>query len=133
MPAAWTATPPRPRSEPRTTPRSIWAGGEVTRVGGKGPGRGFVVAARGTKVHPTTPAPTRPRSAGGRLSRGRRMLVTPEVLAARASQLPDDIDPQETAEWLESLEAVIRHQGPDRARFLLDTLLSVAAKAGAKM
>ncbi|MFO0847525.1 MAG: pyruvate dehydrogenase (acetyl-transferring), homodimeric type [Gemmataceae bacterium] len=61
------------------------------------------------------------------------MLVTPEVLAARASQLADDSDPQETAEWLESLEAVIRHQGPERARFLLDTLLSVAAKAGAKM
>ena len=61
------------------------------------------------------------------------MLVTPEVLAAKAASLPDDADPQETAEWLESLEAVIRHQGADRARFLLDTMLSVAAKAGAKM
>ena len=61
------------------------------------------------------------------------MLVTPEVLAARAALLPEDADPQETAEWLESLEAVIRHQGPDRARFLLDTLLQVAARAGAKM
>ena len=61
------------------------------------------------------------------------MLVTPEVLAAKAASLPDDADPQETSEWLESLEAVIRHQGADRARFLLDTLLSVAAKAGAKM
>jgi pyruvate dehydrogenase E1 component len=61
------------------------------------------------------------------------MLVTPEVLAARASRLPEDVDPQETAEWLESLEAVIRFAGPDRARFLLDTLLQVAARAGAKL
>jgi pyruvate dehydrogenase E1 component len=61
------------------------------------------------------------------------MLVTPEVLAARSARLPEDADPQETAEWLESLEAVIRHQGPDRARFLLDTLLQLAARAGAKM
>src|SRR5262245_55897971 len=61
------------------------------------------------------------------------MLVTPEVLAARSALLPEDADPQETAEWLESLEAVIRHQGPERARFLLDTLLQVAARAGARM
>ncbi len=61
------------------------------------------------------------------------MLVTPEVLAARAARLPEDADPQETAEWLESLEAVIRHQGPERARYLLDTLLQVAARAGAKL
>jgi pyruvate dehydrogenase E1 component len=61
------------------------------------------------------------------------MLVTPEVLAARSARLPEDADPQETAEWLESLEAVIRHQGPERARFLLDTMLQVAARAGAKM
>ncbi len=61
------------------------------------------------------------------------MLVTPEVLAARTARLPEDSDPQETSEWLESLEAVIRYQGPERARFLLDTLLQVAARAGAKM
>ena len=61
------------------------------------------------------------------------MLVTPEVLAARASRLPEDVDPQETAEWLDSLEAVIRFQGPERARYILDTLLQVAARAGAKL
>ena len=33
-----------------------------------------------------------------------------------------DVDPQETAEWLESLEAVLRTQGPERAQFLLDAL-----------
>ena len=56
------------------------------------------------------------------------MLVTPEVLAARA-KLPEDTDPLETAEWLDSLESVIRHQGAERAKFLLETLLQVAARS----
>lgn len=33
-----------------------------------------------------------------------------------------DIDPLETREWLEALDAVLEHDGSDRARFLLDTL-----------
>ncbi|MFW6198292.1 MAG: pyruvate dehydrogenase (acetyl-transferring), homodimeric type [Acidobacteriota bacterium] len=33
-----------------------------------------------------------------------------------------DIDPQETREWLDSLEAVVRHDGPERAAFLLEAL-----------
>lgn len=33
-----------------------------------------------------------------------------------------DADPQETAEWLEALEGVLREEGPERARYLLDTL-----------
>lgn len=61
------------------------------------------------------------------------MLVTPAELAGRAAHLPEDADPQETQEWLDSLEAVIRLQGPDRARYLLETLLHVAAKAGTKL
>ena len=35
---------------------------------------------------------------------------------------PADIDPEETADWLESLEAVARIEGGKRARFLLDAL-----------
>jgi pyruvate dehydrogenase E1 component, homodimeric type len=38
-----------------------------------------------------------------------------------------DIDPQETQEWLDSIAAVIREQGMDRAQFLLKCL---AAKTG---
>jgi pyruvate dehydrogenase E1 component len=46
---------------------------------------------------------------------------------------PDhDVDPQETAEWVESLNAVIRLQGVERARFLLDALLARAEKDGLK-
>ncbi|MBL7502572.1 pyruvate dehydrogenase (acetyl-transferring), homodimeric type [Frankia sp. CNm7] len=45
------------------------------------------------------------------------------------SQLPD-VDPSETSEWLESLDAVIAEQGRGRARFLMLKLLEQArAKA----
>jgi pyruvate dehydrogenase E1 component len=37
-----------------------------------------------------------------------------------------DIDPVETREWLESLDEVIRHDGPGRARFLLAKLMERA-------
>ncbi|RCS58617.1 alpha-ketoglutarate dehydrogenase [Parvibium lacunae] len=36
--------------------------------------------------------------------------------------LPNDGDPQETAEWLAGLEGVLEHAGPERVRYLLDTL-----------
>src|ERR1041384_6334771 len=61
------------------------------------------------------------------------MLVTPDVLATSSARLPEDIDPQETAEWLEAMEAVLKHGGPERAKFLLETLVAVADRAGAKM
>src|SRR3954467_7720090 len=38
------------------------------------------------------------------------------------SQLPD-IDPDETQEWLDSLDAVVGHAGRDRARYLMLRLL----------
>ena len=41
------------------------------------------------------------------------------------SQLPD-LDPSETAEWVESLDAVVAHGGPQRARFLMLKLLERA-------
>ena len=58
------------------------------------------------------------------------MLVSPEVLASRAASLSDDYDPQETAEWLDSMEAVVKHGGPDRAKFLLESLIAQVAKLG---
>ena len=58
------------------------------------------------------------------------MIVRNEDLV-RPSALSDqlvDIDPQETGEWLESLEAVIHSQGPERAQFLLTSLLARAGR-----
>ena len=34
-----------------------------------------------------------------------------------------DADPQETQEWLEALEAVLREDGPERAQQLIDTVV----------
>ena len=38
-----------------------------------------------------------------------------------------DIDPQETQEWLESLEDELEEQGFDRTRFLLEKLIDYAS------
>jgi len=45
---------------------------------------------------------------------------------------PEDVDPGETREWLEALEAVVRADGPDRARELLESLQGAARSAGIK-
>jgi pyruvate dehydrogenase E1 component len=41
-----------------------------------------------------------------------------------------DVDPQETNEWLESLQAVIERQGPERAHFLLERLVDYTRRSG---
>ncbi|MGC2777625.1 MAG: alpha-ketoglutarate dehydrogenase [Bradyrhizobium sp.] len=41
-----------------------------------------------------------------------------------------DADPQETADWLSSLESLFRHAGSERARFMLETLESKAKEMG---
>jgi pyruvate dehydrogenase E1 component len=58
------------------------------------------------------------------------MLVSPDVLASRNSRLPEDHDPQETSEWVDSIEAVVKYGGPERAQFLLDALIAKVAKLG---
>ena len=45
------------------------------------------------------------------------------------TQLLDD-DPVETREWLDSLQAVLRHQGGKRAAYLIDELTDEARRAG---
>ncbi|MBK5929451.1 pyruvate dehydrogenase (acetyl-transferring), homodimeric type [Halochromatium salexigens] len=42
-----------------------------------------------------------------------------------------DIDPQETQEWLESLDAVLEHEGIERAHYLLERLTDKARRSGA--
>ncbi|MEE8339591.1 MAG: pyruvate dehydrogenase (acetyl-transferring), homodimeric type, partial [Xanthomonadales bacterium] len=41
-----------------------------------------------------------------------------------------DIDPQETAEWIDSLRAVIEREGPGRAHFLLEKLVDYTRRSG---
>src|SRR5947199_6864464 len=41
-----------------------------------------------------------------------------------------DLNPQETAEWLEALEQVVDEAGPDRAAYLVEELLGRAAEFG---
>jgi pyruvate dehydrogenase E1 component len=43
---------------------------------------------------------------------------------------PADNDPQETAEWLEALQAVIQRDGPERAHFLLEHLVDFTRRSG---
>jgi pyruvate dehydrogenase E1 component len=44
-----------------------------------------------------------------------------------------DLNPQETAEWVESLEQVIEQAGPDRAAYLLEQLTERARAEGADL
>src|SRR3954469_24508785 len=44
-----------------------------------------------------------------------------------------DADPQETQEWLQELEAVLREEGPDRAQQLIDTVVNEARGSGAQL
>ena len=52
-----------------------------------------------------------------------------------SQQLPlggarQDIDSQETREWMDALKAVIRQEGADRAHFLIEQLLEEARASG---
>ncbi len=45
----------------------------------------------------------------------------------------NDIDPQETQEWLDALGAVIENEGLERAHFLLEQLIDNARRSGANL
>ena len=42
-----------------------------------------------------------------------------------------DVDPQETREWLESIDSVIRVHGAERAHYLIERLIDETRRAGA--
>jgi pyruvate dehydrogenase complex dehydrogenase (E1) component len=56
---------------------------------------------------------------------GGKMSAIPEFHAA------NDLDSLETQEWLEALEGVIEREGPERAHFLLESLIDAARRSGA--
>lgn len=61
------------------------------------------------------------------------MIVRNASFVEPADPEVQDVDPLETAEWLESLEGVLRSGGPERARFLIESLISRADRAGVRM
>src|SRR5580704_5658108 len=46
---------------------------------------------------------------------------------------PDDLNPQETSEWVEALDEMIDEAGPDRASYLLNRLMERAANFGVQL
>ncbi len=50
---------------------------------------------------------------------------------ADSNPLELDVDPQETREWKEALEEVIERDGPQRAHFLIESLVDKARRSGA--
>jgi pyruvate dehydrogenase E1 component len=42
----------------------------------------------------------------------------------------DDIDPIETKEWLDAFASLVKHEGPERARFMIERLLEKARQKG---
>jgi len=44
-----------------------------------------------------------------------------------------DTDPQETREWLEALDAVIEHEGPERAHYILEALIDQSRRSGTNL
>ena len=54
--------------------------------------------------------------------------ITPSILSTLTNNLPDS-DPEETGEWVESFDALVREQGTERAQFVMRSLLQ---RAGAQ-
>lgn len=48
-------------------------------------------------------------------------------------ELTQEIDALETQEWIEALEAVIEHEGPERAHFILEQLIDTARRTGSNL
>jgi pyruvate dehydrogenase E1 component len=42
-----------------------------------------------------------------------------------------DVDPQETQEWLDAIDGVLEHEGPDRAYFLIEQVIDKSRRSGA--
>ena len=47
--------------------------------------------------------------------------------------LDSDPNPEETREWIEALKAVIDHEGPERAHYLLENMVELTRRAGAHL
>ncbi|MDQ3289322.1 MAG: pyruvate dehydrogenase (acetyl-transferring), homodimeric type, partial [Pseudomonadota bacterium] len=59
--------------------------------------------------------------------------MTDNNSALKEDLLGNDPDPTETQEWIESVQAVIARDGPERAHHLLENLVEVSRRAGAHL
>jgi pyruvate dehydrogenase E1 component len=59
----------------------------------------------------------------------RNLFPTSETPGDRPMGHSTDIDPQETREWLEALEALIEEEGEERAEYLLQKLFDKARRS----
>ena len=81
------------------------------------PARVGVVVSQGARI------PYSPHGPRGRLSRKRGGAMTiSEAGQGLPRAIEADDDPIETREWLDSIDAVVRYRGPERALFLLQKL-----------
>ena len=48
------------------------------------------------------------------------------------AQAANDPDVMETQEWLDALESVIEHEGAERAHYLLERMVDLARRRGAR-
>src|SRR5215469_13967290 len=86
----------------------------------RGPGGGCTFAEVGAKCNSVGEIPARRRRTPARRAKtGNGPMATIQ-----------DIDPEETREWLDSLEAVIDAEGVDRAHYLLEQLITAARLRG---
>src|SRR3982074_2246277 len=56
--------------------------------------------------------------------------MTDQITTSSTNGAGADIDAVETTEWLEALDAVVAHDGPDRARQILARVIERAQHAG---
>jgi pyruvate dehydrogenase E1 component len=61
------------------------------------------------------------------------MAALPEMQPTSLPAATGDADPQETREWLDALEALIASEGPQRAHFVLESLMAQARQNGVDM
>src|SRR4051812_5373087 len=54
-------------------------------------------------------------------------------VAKQNSPIPNDVDPAETAEWLESLDYVLERKGPERVQQLITALQQAAIRNGVEL
>ena len=60
-----------------------------------------------------------------------RIATMNDVTPPQDVTAPQDLDPVETQEWLESIDSVLRAEGPERAHFLIERLIDHARRSGA--